>query len=314
MTKLSYYYKDHLGSVTAVMDGASGTITQAQDYDAWGDICRTYSTTDTTVNKFTGKERDKETGYDYFGARYYDSRISVWLSPDPLFEKHIGWSPYNYVLRNPVVLIDPDGRQVSVLNSYSDKIFNNIKNDIFTIAGLRIYKNEKNEIKYEDVTSEGKSSIAREILMNMFGDITKMKVKLDITTERGSYFDPKSRTIFLNSEQINAFIDGSIEVNNKTMGFGFTFLHELLHPYENKIDDLSKDELGPIEEILNKIREQLGPDYGQRITYNATINDVFENAYVAFSDEAKKYIGWKMHPVDKYIMFNPKYKPDKDIK
>ena len=108
-TIYSYYYKDHLGSITAVMDGASGTITQAQDYDAWGDICRTYSTTDTTVNKFTGKERDQETGYDYFGARYYDSRISVWLSPDPLFEKHMQWSPYNYVLRNPVVLIDPDG-------------------------------------------------------------------------------------------------------------------------------------------------------------------------------------------------------------
>jgi RHS repeat-associated protein len=64
------------------------------------------------VNKFTGMERDQETGYDYFGARYYDSRISVWLSPDPLFEKHLQWSPYNYVLRNPFVLIDPDGRQV----------------------------------------------------------------------------------------------------------------------------------------------------------------------------------------------------------
>ena len=38
-TIYSYYYKDHLGSVTAVMDGASGTITQAQDYDALGDIC-----------------------------------------------------------------------------------------------------------------------------------------------------------------------------------------------------------------------------------------------------------------------------------
>ena len=43
-TIYSYYYKDHLGSITAVMNGASGTITQAQDYDAWGDICRTYST------------------------------------------------------------------------------------------------------------------------------------------------------------------------------------------------------------------------------------------------------------------------------
>jgi len=54
------FYK--LGSITAVIDGTSGTITQAQDYDAWGDICRTYSTAiDISVNKFTGKERDHET-------------------------------------------------------------------------------------------------------------------------------------------------------------------------------------------------------------------------------------------------------------
>jgi len=45
------------------------------NYNSMGDICRTYSTTDTTVNKFTGKERYTETGDDYFGARYYDSKI-----------------------------------------------------------------------------------------------------------------------------------------------------------------------------------------------------------------------------------------------
>jgi RHS repeat-associated protein len=63
--------------------------------------------------KFTGKQRDAETGYDYFGARYYIPRYGNWGSPDPLFEKHIQWTPYNYVLRNPMVLIDPDGMQIN---------------------------------------------------------------------------------------------------------------------------------------------------------------------------------------------------------
>jgi len=62
---------------------------------------------------FTGKERDDQTTYDYFGARYYDSRIANWASIDPLFEKHFDYSPYNYVLRSPLVLIDPDGKQVN---------------------------------------------------------------------------------------------------------------------------------------------------------------------------------------------------------
>lgn len=60
-----------------------------------------------------GKERDRdiESNYDYFGARYYDSRIANWTSIDPLFEKHFDYSPYTYVMRNPLALIDPDGME-----------------------------------------------------------------------------------------------------------------------------------------------------------------------------------------------------------
>lgn len=62
-----------------------------------------------TPYKFTGKEQDPETGLYYFGARYYDPHISLWMSVDPLAEKYPGWSPYNYTLNNPVRLVDPDG-------------------------------------------------------------------------------------------------------------------------------------------------------------------------------------------------------------
>jgi len=47
--------------------------------------------------------------YSYFGARYYDPNISIWLSVDPLSVKYPGYSPYNYTLNNPIRLIDPDG-------------------------------------------------------------------------------------------------------------------------------------------------------------------------------------------------------------
>jgi len=78
---------------------------------------RTYDAGTTQKYKFTGKERDVETagdgvtGYDYFGARYYDSRIANWNSVDPMLSKHYDWSPYDYVLRNPLGLIDPEGKQ-----------------------------------------------------------------------------------------------------------------------------------------------------------------------------------------------------------
>ena len=59
--------------------------------------------------KFTGKERDTETGYDYFGARYYASTLPMWLSVDPLTDKYPNISPYAYCAWNPIKYVDPDG-------------------------------------------------------------------------------------------------------------------------------------------------------------------------------------------------------------
>ena len=62
---------------------------------------------------FTGKERDSETGFSYFGARYYDSDIlTAWLSVDPMADKYPNISPYAYCAWNPVRLVDPDGREM----------------------------------------------------------------------------------------------------------------------------------------------------------------------------------------------------------
>ena len=61
---------------------------------------------------FTGKEKDSETGYYYFSARYYDPTLSgLFISVDPLADKYPGISPYAYCVWNPVKLVDPDGRK-----------------------------------------------------------------------------------------------------------------------------------------------------------------------------------------------------------
>ncbi len=59
---------------------------------------------------FTGKEKDSETGFSYFGARYYDSDLSgLFLSVDPMADKYPNISPYAYCAWNPVKLVDQDG-------------------------------------------------------------------------------------------------------------------------------------------------------------------------------------------------------------
>ncbi|MEM6395321.1 MAG: RHS repeat-associated core domain-containing protein [Bacteroidota bacterium] len=61
---------------------------------------------------YNGKELVGETGlYDY-GARYYDPAVSRWMGVDPLAYEYGAWSPYNYVLNNPMLHFDPDGRSV----------------------------------------------------------------------------------------------------------------------------------------------------------------------------------------------------------
>ena len=76
-----FYLKDHLGSIRAVIN-QNNELVEAQDYDLWGHIARTWDSTSADY-KFTGKERDKESSYDYFGARYYDSRVGRWGGVEP---------------------------------------------------------------------------------------------------------------------------------------------------------------------------------------------------------------------------------------
>lgn len=66
-----------------------------------------------TCYVFTGKERDEETGYGYFGARYMDHELmTMWLSVDPMSDKYPGISPYAYCAWNPVKLVDPNGEDM----------------------------------------------------------------------------------------------------------------------------------------------------------------------------------------------------------
>ena len=135
-TTRNYYLKDHLGSIRVVLNSTNQVIS-AQDYDAWGYPLenRTYNSTAMRYD-FTGKERDDQTTYDYFGARYYDSRVANWTSIDPLFEKFFDFTPYSYVLDQPVNQIDKKGCEAE--NDWRYKNSNQLSQTAFNEIKLRI--------------------------------------------------------------------------------------------------------------------------------------------------------------------------------
>ncbi|QOJ28869.1 MAG: RHS repeat-associated core domain-containing protein [Ignavibacteriales bacterium] len=112
-----YYIKDHLGTIRVTIN-KQGTVVYAADYWPYGEKMAEYNSGTGTVQRyiFTEKERDTETGYDYFGARFYDSDLGRWMTVDPLADKYPGWSPYNYVMGNPLNSFDPDGKEVRLNN------------------------------------------------------------------------------------------------------------------------------------------------------------------------------------------------------
>ncbi|TDD30984.1 RHS repeat-associated core domain-containing protein, partial [Actinomadura sp. KC06] len=104
---------DHLGSPTLELDQQGRVLTQ-EEFHPYG------STAYETVSKgaraapkryrFTGRERDKESGLQYHGARFYAPWLARWTSPDPAGTKDSP-SPYVYVAANPVRLTDPSGHE-----------------------------------------------------------------------------------------------------------------------------------------------------------------------------------------------------------
>jgi RHS repeat-associated protein len=100
-----------LGSSSFITD-ATGISTQHLQYLPYGELFveQRGNANYFTPYMFSAKEKDEETGYSYFGARYLASDFSIWLSVDPLSDKYPNISPFAYCAWNPIMLVDPDGR------------------------------------------------------------------------------------------------------------------------------------------------------------------------------------------------------------
>ena len=125
-----YYHPDHLGS-SSYITNLDGEVSQHIEYVPFGEVfIEERNNTWNTPYLFNAKEFDEETGMYYYGARYYDPRLSLWMSVDRFAEKYPATSGYNYAINNPVRYIDINGDSIRV-SSENRELFNKTLKDVF---------------------------------------------------------------------------------------------------------------------------------------------------------------------------------------
>ena len=114
---VNYYFSNHLGSAS-VITSATAVIQEQMDFYPFGGVAYS-SGSDPNHYKFTGKERDSESGLDNFGARYFTSSLGRFMTPDwatrptavpyAVFGDPQSLNLYTYVRNDPVTRADADG-------------------------------------------------------------------------------------------------------------------------------------------------------------------------------------------------------------
>ncbi|HXE13522.1 MAG TPA: RHS repeat-associated core domain-containing protein, partial [Bryobacteraceae bacterium] len=185
-----YISTDHLGS-TRLVTGDNASIVARHDYVPFGEEIpggyagRTseWGATDNVNQKFTGKERDVESGLDYFGARYYGAALARFASPDPLMASaHASnpqsWNRYAYALNNPLRFVDPDGMDVPTACAQD-------KNCQIVVKVNVVY--DKTVHNGNGLTNKEKKTFEKNQLEKAQKDFGNSNIKLEFTYTQGSY-------------------------------------------------------------------------------------------------------------------------------
>ena len=127
-----YYHPDHLGS-SSYITNLDGEVVQHIEYVPFGEVfVEERNNIWNTPYLFNAKEFDEETGLYYYGARYYEPRLSLWMSTDPMEEKYPDYSTYIYAAQNPIAYSDPTGMEIRGVTKSDAEEF---KSDVHLILG-----------------------------------------------------------------------------------------------------------------------------------------------------------------------------------
>jgi RHS repeat-associated protein len=186
-----YISFDHLGSTRMVTDSLGQALAR-RDYLPFGEEItgvggRTsqWGATDTITQKFTAKERDQETGLDYFGARYMSAMQGRFMSPDAFYkDSHVddpqSWNEYAYARNNPLRYLDPNGESATVtMNCTAGQ--NHTTCQVSISASIAVYSANGANLSQQQLSSAA-SQIQSSIQSAWSGSFTQNGVTYNVST------------------------------------------------------------------------------------------------------------------------------------
>jgi len=231
---LSYFYHtDHLGSATCISN-IRGDIAQFISYMPFGETFEEQHSDWESPYMFNAKELDSETGLYYYGARYYDPNVSLWLGVDPVAEEYSGISPYAFCQNNPLIYIDPDGKRIILSGTVEQK--NVILQHLQKISDLRLsYDQETGSVSASRYVSATHDKVKGTALINrLIGSAETTEIS--VSENRGNsasppahgrnarvFFDPVASPDIKTEDPVTGDVSGKKRPNEIGLG------HELIH-------------------------------------------------------------------------------------
>jgi len=229
---------DHLGSTRVITD-AAGAVRKRYDYLPFGEEIGSsvggrssvtgYSAVDATRQRFSGKERDAESGLDYFGARYFSGAQGRFTTPDPLLNSGRPWLPqswnrYAYTLNNPLRYIDPTGLYEWAADCK--------KGDSKCEAQRQWFRDALAKMRQALEKSDPKSQEYRDLLRvsKLYGDENKRTgIKVAFVWAMGSAYSTQDTATFdvkALTDAANAWSKATAGAINPTVEFAAEVAHE----------------------------------------------------------------------------------------